>query len=230
MKKLLVSLTLGMAILLPFIFTSCETVEGLQNEEYVVIEENEDYLTTNITYPQFSDMPALSNRIKNTVENGWKNFKVNAQRDWNEISSLNRTIPPFEYMVKTEVSGSGDIVSVYLNTYLYAGGAHGETFITTINYNKATGKEVNIQEVSGYSYEELVEISKKQIYDLISKHEEKGTEAYNNLAEMIETGLTPYSGTFQSFTVKGNNLYIYFDPYTVLPHNFGVITVKANLK
>ena len=109
-------------ILLSLIFISCASIPGgsssknkyLKAYKTIEVSENLDYLTTNIKYPEFSDLPELNKRIENSVLSNWKNFKSYSKSEWNEIAELNNRgngkLSPFEYLVTYEVSGNNNII------------------------------------------------------------------------------------------------------------------------
>lgn len=244
MKKSVKSFTLfAITILVPFIFASClstkteSAVEKVYNNEksgecdYIKIVEDTDYLHTDISYPLFDKEQELSRTIKNTVESDWKSFKAVAEKDWKKISALNSKLPPYEYIVQSAVSYSGNIISVFLTTYRFSGGAHGETFIKTFNFDTKEKKLLNITEVSDYSFEELSDLSRKYIHNkLISENKFEITgEEVNILTEMIDEGTLPIAGNFQNFTVDGNKLFIYFEQYKVAPYSYGIQVVELDL-
>ena len=136
---------------LSLFFISCATLSGNKSSEKlsysyktVEITENQDYLKTVIKYPEFEKLPELNKRIANTVNSNWKNFKSYSKSEWNEIVALNNRgsskLPSFEYLVTFEVTGNKDIVSVLLNTYIFSGGAHGNTNLAT--FNKSMGLQI----------------------------------------------------------------------------------------
>lgn len=215
-------------------FSSCNTTGDLifsgkdYTEEYIT--EDEDYLTTNITYPKFINNPELNKIIKNTVESNWERFKTYSEKEWYEISNLNssRLMAPFQYMVSYNVTYSGDIVSVFLSTYNYNGGAHGNTSITTYNYDRRKKEFLNITEASGYSYEELSDICNKDLYKQFIESEkfDLNQDAVENLDNMRREGTAPIAGNFQNFILDGNKVIIYFEPYSVAPYSYGIPEVE----
>lgn len=240
MKKLWNRVFISVLILMPLFFTSCQSSDveengkyNLAGEKFVELNEETDFLSTKISYPQFKDYPELSKKIKNTVEADWKEFRKVAEKEWTEISSVNNSsYPPFEYYVSSRVSYSENIVSIYLETYRFSGGAHGETFIKTINYDKKSGKYLNIGDVTGLSYEELSDICRKDLYTkLISnkKLDIEGDEAMI-LSDMINEGTLPVAGNFENFTVSGDYFTVYFDQYKVAPGYYGILETDYNLK
>lgn len=222
-----------------FFFISCATVSGTKNSEktsysYKTIEisENNDYLKTNIKYPEFENLPELNKRVANTVNSNWKSFKSYSQTEWNDIVALNNRggskLPPFEYVVTFDVSGNKNTISVLLNTYIFNGGAHGNTTLTSFNYDLETKKFINILKASDMSYNEISEVTRNKLYKSLIEDDKTGMPSAekDSIREMINTGAFPQAGNFEIFTVDGNKLYVYFEPYTVAPYSYGIQKVQ----
>ena len=203
----------------------------------VKIAENLEYLTTKIEYPEFDSYTELNKRIKNTVENEWKSFKSYSQSGWSEINTLNNSdsgkkYPPFEYFTTFQVTTSGNILSILINTYIFSGGAHGNTTLITFNYDTSAEKIVNIIEASGMNYNTISEICRTALYKkLIDNNPDvDSAAAINDMKEMINTGAFPQAGNFEIFTLKGKKMTVYFEPYSVAPYVYGIQTVEIPIK
>ena len=207
MKKLTKVLA-GSSILLSLFFFSCASVEKSETAEDIVnfVEINEDlnYLNGRISYPEFLNYPDLTEKISESVAENWFNFRNYSEKNWQEGSF------PFEYVVNSDITYSEDIISVKVDEYMFTGGNHGETKISTFNFNTKDNKFVNIEEISGYTYEELSKISKEALSDVM----------------ISEEGLAPVPENFNDFTVNGNEITIYFEQYDVSSYSEGVQTVK----
>ena len=166
----------GLFILLfTLTFVSCATLPFEKNSnakfkqkyEMVSVEENLDYLNTKIEYPQFENIPELNKRIENSIINNWKSFKSYSKDEWKEIVALNTRgtakLPPFEYIVSCEVTGNKNIISVLINTYVFNGGAHGNTSLSSYNYNSSEKAYIDIKNASGMSYKEISEICRQYL-------------------------------------------------------------------
>ncbi|MCR4735086.1 MAG: DUF3298 and DUF4163 domain-containing protein [Treponema sp.] len=237
---------LTFTILIPFLLISCASLPKTEKKEspkksnsytIVKINENLDYLSTKIEYPDFASYPELSKRIKNTVESEWKSFRSYSQAGWTEINNLNngdsgKTYPPFEYFNSFQVSESGNIISVLLNTYLFSGGAHGNTTLTALNYDTVSGKFLNILEVSSLTYNEISEICRNSLYKTLIDNNDSVSTASEivDMKEMINTGAFPQAGNFEIFTIKGKKLTVYFEPYSVAPYVYGIQSVEITIK
>ena len=236
MKKLIYILLIGFS----FTFVSCTTLSGSRasnekfNKKYEVktIEEKSDYLVTKIQYPQFKDTPELNRRIENSIISNWKSFKSYSKTEWNEIVALNNTgaskLPSFEYMITFEVSGTRNIISVLINSYIFNGGAHGNTTLTAFNYDCASSKFIDIQQASGMSYNEISAIVRTKLYKKLLEDDKSGIppKEKDSIREMINTGAFPQAGNFEIFTVDGSKIFVLFEPYSVAPYSYGIQKVQ----
>lgn len=220
-------------------------VEGLPEEpktsstnyKMISINENLNYLKSQITFPEFENYPDLNKIIRNTVESNWKSFKGYTKTEWVELNNLNSkngedVLPPFEYKVISEVTGNSKYISVLINTYIFNGGAHGNTSLIAYNYNIETGKIDNIITASNKTVNEISEICRKVLYErLISKNKNISTPNEEiDLKEMINDGAFPQIGNFQIFTMQKNRMNVYFEPYSVAPYAYGIQKVEINIE
>ena len=234
----------GIIILFSLLFISCASIPSASNSKkentkpsfsYKTIEisENLDYLDTNIKYPEFEDYSELNKRIANTILSNWKSFKSYSKTEWNDIIALNTRgaskLPAFEYLVTFEVSGTNDIISVLINTYIFNGGAHGNTNLTALNYQISAGKFVNILTASGLSYNEISSICRNDLYKRLIENDKTGMPPSEEdaLREMINTGAFPQAGNFEIYTVDENKIYVYFEPYSVAPYSYGIQKIRV---
>ena len=220
-------------------FISCATLSGTKSAgsvtkayKTVEISENLDYLKTNIMYPEFEKLPELNKRIANTVNSNWKNFKSYSKTEWNDIVALNNRgsskLPSFEYLVTYEVTGNRNIISVLLNTYIFSGGAHGNTNLVSFTYDKKAGKFIDILQATSMSYNEISSICRNTLYKKLIDNKKKMPPAEeDSLREMINTGAFPQAGNFEIFTVDGNKVYAWFEPYSVAPYSYGVQKIQV---
>lgn len=237
MIKLIKKIVIYTLILLTIILTSCKTTKDLFTAKDFtenVITEEEEYLSTDIAYPEFYLYPDLNKLIKNIILADWNSFKSYSEKSWNSINNLNSSsyYPPFNYNVEYKVTYSSDIISIYLSTYNFSGGAHGNTSIKTINYDKKSKKNLSITEATDYTYDELSDISRKKLYEKLISENKKDLDqqTVEILDEMRNEGTTPFASNFEKFTLNGNKLIIYFEPYTVAPYYYGVQEIEIMKK
>ena len=215
-------------------FTSCAILSlnkdsGKISYSYKTVEisEKQNYLTTNIKYPEFEKLPELNKRIANTVNSNWRNFKSYSKSEWDEIVALNNRgsskLPSFEYLVTYEVTGNKEIVSVLLNTYIFSGGAHGNTNLASFTYDTKAGKFIDIVQASSMSYNEISSVCRNNLYKkLIDNNKKMPPAEEDSMREMINTGAFPQAGNFEIFTVDGSKVYAWFEPYSVAPYSYGI--------
>ena len=227
-------------IIISFTLISCVSVpekgekeKPAYNYKTIEVKENLDYLDTNIKYPEFEALPELNKRIANTILSNWKSFKSYSKSEWNEIVALNNRgsakLPPFEYMVTYEVSGSKNIVSVLVNTYIFNGGAHGNTSLAAFNYDGEASKFVDIQTASGMNYNEISSVARSTLYKRLIDDDKTGMppSEQDSIREMINTGAFPQAGNFEIYTLDGTKVYVYFEPYSVAPYSYGIQKVQV---
>ena len=221
-------------------FISCASLSGNKDKgkisysyKTIEISEKQEYLKTEIKYPEFENLPELNKRIANTVNSNYKNFKSYSKNEWDEIVALNNRgsskLAPFEYIVSFEVTGNRNIVSVLLNTYIFSGGAHGNTNLATFNYDTQTGKFIDIIQASSMTYNEISSVCRNYLYKTLIDDDESGMppSEKDSMREMINTGAFPQAGNFELFTVDGNKLYVYFEPYSVAPYSYGIQKIQV---
>ncbi len=233
----------GIFILFSLLFVSCVSLpsgtigkKGNKTTSFsyktIEISEKLDYLNTDIKYPEFEKYPELNKRISNTINSNWKSFKSYSKNEWNSIIALNNRgtskLPVFEYLVNYVVSGNSDIVSVLLNTYIFNGGAHGNTNLTAFNYQISTGKFITIQTASGMTYNEISSICRNILYKRLIENDKTGMppSEQDALREMINTGAFPQAGNYEIFTVDEDNIFVYFEPYSVAPYSYGIQKIQ----
>ena len=221
-------------------FISCASLSGNKDKgkisysyKTIEISEKQEYLKTEIKYPEFENLPELNKRIANTVNSNYKNFKSYSKNEWDEIVALNNRgsskLAPFEYIVSFEVTGNRNIVSVLLNTYIFSGGAHGNTNLATFNYDTQTVKFIDIIQASSMTYNEISSVCRNYLYKTLIDDDKSGMppSEKDSMREMINTGAFPQAGNFELFTVDGNKLYVYFEPYSVAPYSYGIQKIQV---
>ena len=236
MKKLFYISLIVTAVI--FGFASCATTQvsgKRKSPEYktVLIDEKLDYLTTAIQYPSFDNYPDLSKIVKNTIVNNWESFKSYSKDEWNQMNAFNDRafIPPFEYKVVTSVYSTNNYISVLINTYIFSGGAHGNTSLISYNYNLNSGKYENLTTVTKLNLNQISEICRNQLYEKLIAKNKNITKPSDevDMKEMINTGAFPQAGNFEIFTVGKKTATVYFEPYSVAPYFYGIQTAEVKI-
>lgn len=244
MKKILYVL-LPLSALLFFSCATTQTKEPkpLQTEdhsntkkktsaEFKKITKNEKYLEANIEYPQFKNKELLSKTIENSILNYYNNFCSTAEDDWKELDRIMHTdndavfeTNPFGYEVTSQVFECDEWTSVLITTWIFSGGAHGNYFSTSYNWNEKTQKlETNISNATGFTFDYIAEECRRQIIHQLSK------DSFDVDLDWVYGGTEPQPGNFEVFTMEKEKTTIYFDPYIVAPYVCGTIEVEIPLR
>ena len=219
MKKITFS---SLLIIATLILASCASTRmgDIDKVEYVNIKTDKDNLNINISYPEFLDFPKLSTAIDKDVAEEWAKMKE-------EVTDKKR-----EFIVTSEISSSNEVISVLLTFHKTIDGEGTETLIRIENYDTRTGKFLNVLKASGYSLDELSQLTKDALLKPFNSGEipEGYKDNIDELKQMIEEGTKPIKENFENFTLKDQYIIIYFAPGLVSPVSDGIDFVILPLK
>ena len=127
--------------------------------------EKTDNAKINITYPKAEGNEKVANRINNTLENFLAN-EINMSEKTDKNLMLEDAIKAFdaeyksfkedfsdstqewEASIESEVNyDSGKILCVTVNSYLDTGGAHGNSHVTFLNFDKKYGELLKMEDI-----------------------------------------------------------------------------------
>ena len=121
-------------------------------------------------------------------------------------------------------NGRDDILSYQVGTDCYLGGAHGSYVVLYYNFDKKTGKLLNIRDI--------VPIEKEMhVIDAMEKQLCEDWDA-KDIAELQETtGITMLSDIFltNNFLMKKDSIEFLFNQYEIAPYAAGLIEVTIPL-
>ena len=213
------------AVLASLVFAGCQTVsqKGAAPYKMTTVSEKTDVFEAKIAYPQFAGFDDLNALIKSRTLGAYNDFKSSAQKTRRELENASaKKLPPFEYVASCDsIIVSDNYISILFTAYRYEGGAHGETLLDSITYDKTLKKEVSITEASGLSIKDIA----TQCKDYFMKRLNYGgneAEAQKARTDWIAEGTIPEASNYQTFTYDGKKLTVYFEPYAVAPYSEGV--------
>ncbi len=194
-----------------------------------VIKSNEELLSINVATPYFEGFKSadkvnelIRSLIVDSIGDARLNAKDNkkANEEWvakGEEPIVNDTTLDTIY----DYSKSINILSVYLQTYYYSGGAHPINWINSITINTVTGEV--------YSFKDLFKdsaVAAKVIEDKIIEQIEENPEPF--FPEYKET-IKGKNGDF-NYYFDGDELVVYFGIYDIAPYSSGTsnFVFKAN--
>ena len=170
----------------------------------------------------FSSVQKAMTVYADTMETEWKEWiaeAYNPQSEWRETLQYTYTLDghPIE-------NGCDSILSYQTTLDCYLGGAHGSYVIMYYNFDRSTGKLLNIRDLVPADKE--AEVIKAMEAQLCQDWEAK------DMTDLKEkTGITAMGDLYLSnnFTLKGDSITFLFNQYDIAPYAAGLIgiTVKA---
>lgn len=218
MKKIVMLL-----LTLIFCFSQFNFVSA--NDNYFIINKTikitEVFLDVDIMVPHFegfSSADTINKDIKNLVADSIGEARITAKymEELNNDNIKNGQ-DPWVSKVALDIGYdyflNKDILSIQLNIYSYAGGAHGNYFIVPITVNTKTGEFYGFKDLFKDNNKSIETIENKLIQTM-----DKNPENY--FAEYKKT-VKAKKGDF-NFYIDGNKLVVYFDLYDIAPYAGGM--------
>lgn len=210
--------------LLIFIVLISISVPVLADQDFVVknsiIESNEDHLSISIATPYFEGFESadkvnayIRSLIVDSIGEARLNAKLNKQEDEEWIKKGQESmIRDITLDTIYDYSKSGNILSVYLHTYYYSGGAHPINWINSITINTLTGEIYSFKDL----FKDSINAAKFIEDKIISKIEENPEPFFAYYRETINDK----NGDF-NFYFDGDELVVYFGIYDIAPYSSG---------
>lgn len=141
-----------------------------------------------------------------------------------------RPFIPLELNISYEVTNTQDILSFYVTTYEFTGGAHGITGTNYFNIDIAKNQRLSLEDLfkEGSNYKDVIN---KEIKKQIKEQEATGQGSYfhENDPFMNDSGFQTITED-QTFYIEKGNLVIAFSQYEIAPGYMGQPTFKIPLK
>ena len=222
------------AALVSLVCAGCQSVSKKESAPYkmTTVSEKNAVFEAEVVYPQFAGFDDFNALIKSRALGAYDDFKSSAQKTRREMESAkdaaSETIPPFEYKASCDsIVMSDKYISLLFKAYRYEGGAHGETLLDSITYDKALKREVSVTEASGLSVKEIA-VRCKDYFMKKLNYGGNSAEAKKARTDWIAEGTIPEESNYQTFTYDGKKLTVYFEPYAVAPYSEGIQTVSIS--
>ncbi|KKW45975.1 MAG: hypothetical protein UY98_C0034G0008 [Candidatus Kaiserbacteria bacterium GW2011_GWA2_58_9] len=159
-------------------------------------------------YPQFG-IPAIDAEIKAVVEEAIAQFKKDAA----EGPPPGSAVPRYEFASAFDFAYVGaDIVSVELVVSTYLGGAHGISFVTGLNFEKSSGRELTLDDALALTDLTLAEVAEKAKAELSQK---LGSDI------IAPEGADAMPENYSTFVVSKDKVTFIFQVYQVAPYAAG---------
>ena len=193
-----------------YTFHSVSLIASNQLDTEKKIEEiSPDYTyKVNIHYP-YTGYSILNQEIESLIKKYLDDF-ITASKPIidNQIYSLDITYDTYSYQ---------NIVSYVFTIFINTGGAHPNTIIDTISYDKKENKVITISELVKDNPDLLSFLSNKSREELL-----KNKDLQNqSIKEMLLEGTAPTNDNFKNFAFTPNGFTVYFNRYQVAPYSYG---------
>ena len=122
----------------------------------------------------------------------------------------------YEFINVFEITYNKDfIVSLYMDKYEFAGGAHGNTIRSSQNWNLRTGRQLPLSYFYPNNPNYVVDILKNIIGHISANPE----NYFDDYCKLVLDTFNP-----ESFYVTENDIAIYFQQYDIAPYSTGIPT------
>ncbi len=193
--------------------TPVSTGPGVAIQSPTVYDETDTY-SVRATYPQFG-IPAIDATIKKSVDDAIAQFKQDAAGPL-MTSAKNEFISIFD----SAYIGS-DIVSAKLIYSEYTGGAHPNSIIVGLNFDRTTGKALSL--------EDALTLIDQSLEDVAAKSKEVlKTELHDGF--QFPEGTDPKPENYSAFTVSAEKVTFAFQAYQVAAYAAGPQEVSFERK
>ncbi len=187
--------------------------------------------SSEINYPFFQNEPQLNNLLNKKVAHIAMQFQKEA------LAVEDDEAPYFHELkiIPSDIYHNEKVISFFLFSHEYTGGAHGMVYLIPFNYNKKTKKLMSLKEVfksAGTLPENwLIKISdeaRRQLLEELVQSSVLPDEDW--IKEWIYRGTEPIEENFSAFTIEDDRIRIVFGPYQVAGFAAGMpeITLPLN--
>ncbi len=187
-----------------------------------ITDKTEDGVSIQTAVPQFGGFDTarlLNSNIQDLIDAGIAEVKQ-AAKDLEQYPD--RPPVPLLYESFFDYSSNADVLSTWITSYNYTGGAHGMTYLKPFTVNRKTGE---FYSTLGSLFAEE-EAGKKLITEKILAQIRANPDRYFPDAEKT---VKDKNGNF-SFYIEGDDLVVYFDLYDIAPYAAGIQYFKFPLK
>jgi hypothetical protein len=171
------------------------------------IHENTDTYAVNAQYPQFG-IPSIDTQIQKTVEAAADDIRSAPANPPDSAVTQNTLDGSFD-----KVYAGPDVISIELILSEYTGGAHPNTAFAGMSFDRATGKELTLDDalrLTGLTLEQVAAQSSVQLQQQLGS------------GFQFQDGAAPTADNYGQFLVDQKNVTFIFGEYQVAAYSAGV--------
>ncbi|WP_186577877.1 DUF3298 and DUF4163 domain-containing protein [Aquibacillus kalidii] len=198
------------------------------------IEKQLEFVNLDIKYPKIRGLSDetfqnnLNHSIKAHVMKEKVGMMVLAREDKKLAEKQGRKFIPFELSIDYKVTNTKNILSFFIDTYKFMGGAHGITETKYYNMDLHKNQRIDLEDL--FKNSDYKKIINEEIILQMKKQEANGEKVYFKPDD-------PYLGESafqtitddQTFFIEGNDLVIAFAQYQIAPGYVGQPTFRIPL-
>lgn len=181
----------------------------------MVTEENEtDYLTIDMTYPQssqnkYSEMYTFIKNSKDEFLHDYGNITAEEAATM-QLGSDRK----YNYLMSTKVATSTNTVTYIIDVYTYTGGAHGGTGEATFTYDK-NGRLVTLNDLFTAPYlDRIVPLARAYFMNKF--------EHDSSFEDSINEGTAPNMENYAAWYLTDDTITFIFQQYSIGPYVIGI--------
>lgn len=166
-----------------------------------VIDETTDKLEFKLQYPQINGLAdtAVQNKVNQTILAEVNRIADASKKDLEQAGDSGRSVPNGYTVHYFVTQNSGGRLSLYLQSYLYTGGAHGMPARVPLTFELSTGDTLTLQQAARNNPDYAAVINK------LVKEEFAKQELVLAPFESISEN--------QPYFLRNNDVVVYFEPY-----------------
>lgn len=111
------------------------------------------------------------------------------------------------------------ILSLYIDTYIFSGGAHGNTTRESQNWDIKTGKKIPLYSLYPQNSYFILDILKQILQEIKRQMEDNETQYFDNYCELVIQTFNP-----ESYYLTPKGIVIFFGQYDIAPYYVGIPT------
>lgn len=170
-------------------------------------------------YLPYTPYPVLNTAIDSMAVSYIDDFK----KEISEYGVLTHQV--YSLQITYDVYSYQNFVSYVFWIFMDTAGAHPNTFIRTINFDKNTNEIVTIDSLVN-KYPDILNIFSKISLEELKKSKKFKENGYEDILGMLESGTRPTLKNFKNFAFSEDGIILFFENYQVAPYFYGSFQVK----
>lgn len=177
------------------------------------IQESTEQYKIRAYYP-YTAYEILNNQISSFIQKNIEDFK-------NDVK--NSTIPKLQSYtldIRYDTYSYKNFVSYVFYIFLDTGGAHPNTYIHTISFDKNKNTIITIDSLIEKN-PKLLEILSKESFEQLQNSEKFQNGDFQNIQNMVIDGTKATANNFRNFAFSEKGFILFFENYQVAPYVYG---------